>query len=545
MKHYCLSALLLFICLSVYSDNLPDSLVRFSDLRFHSEFEKQAFMNSRQGDEFTMCMATDKNMTAEKMNSLKSNFEGITKQLSNVNLTVKNIRQKFKDAHKIIFYKSQMQYLPNAEFSDILSNGYFNYVTSSVLYSLVLKQLNIPSYYLFTLSKTDIVLNPNADQIILETRNQKDEDGYFNSNENKGFIVDLLDKNLRIGSEYQYNSNQGNSVVRFKDSEVLKTNQLAATIYFYKAVNQLNENNTDEAYNLISKACYLFPDETFVSAMYTILDARLKVCKFDKVEDVDLLGQLSRFRENNFDYIKQTFWTLIGNKVANERHSLGFQADLPFCTAAYKRLLPQISDVLLADEISYAYYMGAAFCSNSDKGDLEPAIQALKLKPNDKPALNLLEVNLNRMSYYDDNKEAMLDTLMRYEKELNSPESLNLIKKTKMSLCLDLAKKYFVRNKLKEGLQYISIFESQFKSPLSNLDFKISIENTYYEYAMYYIRINNKTMAQKVVKKGLEYIPNSNMIESATYVMPIIKPTIIHHKMNQAEYDKYMKKNKL
>lgn len=493
-----------------------------------------------------MCMATDKNMTAEKMTSLKNNFDEIIKQLSTGNLTAKNIRQKFKDAHKVIFYKSQMQYFPNAEFSDILNNGYFNYVTSSILYSLVLKQLNIPSYYLFTLSKTDIILNPNADQIILETQNQKDENGYFNSSDNKGYIVDLLDKNIRIGSEYQYNSNQGNSVVRFKDSEVLKTNQLAATIYFYKAVNQLNEKNTDEAYSLISKACYLFPDETFVNAMYAITDARLKVCKFDKVEDVDLLGQLSRFKDNNFDYIKRTFWNLIGNKVANDRHNLGFQTDLPFCTAAYKRLLPQIDDVLLADEISYAYYMGAAFCPNFDNIiNLEPAIQALKLKPNDKPALSLLENNLSRLSDSEDNKEALLDTLARYEKELNSPESLSLINNTKMFMCLDLAKKYFLRNKLKEGLKYISIFESEFKLPLPNVSFKINIENTYYEYAMYYVRFNNRALAQKVVDKGLVYVPNSNMIETATYKMPIVKPIITHRKMTKTEYDKYMKKNKL
>jgi hypothetical protein len=545
MKHYCLSALVLFISMSVCSNNLPDSLVRFSDLSFHSEFEKQAFINIRQGNEFDLCMATDKNMTAEKMASLKANFDQTIKQLSNGNLTAKNIRQKFKDVHKIIFYKSQMQYVPNAEFSDILNNGYFNYVTSSILYSLVLKQLNIPSYYLFTLSKTDIILNPNADQIILETQNQKDENGYFNSSDNKGYIVNLLDKNIRIGSEYQYNSNQGNSVVRFKDSEVLKTNQLAATIYFYKAVNQLTEKNTDEAYRLISKACYLYPDETFVNSMFVILDSRLQACKFDKVEDVDLLGQLSRFRNNNFDYIKRTFWNLIGNKVANDRHNLGFQTDLPFCTTAYKRLLPQINDVLLADEISYAYYMGAAFCSDFNRVNLEPAIQALKLKPNDKPALSLLETNLHRLSDYDENKEALLDTLTRYEKELNSPESLSLIKNTKMFMCLDVAKKYFMRNKLKEGLQYIAIFESEFKLPLPNLSFKINIENTYYEYAMYYNRFNNKSMAQKVVNKGLEYVPNSNMIESATYKMPVVKPIITHRKMNKAEYDKYMKKNKL
>ena len=92
MKHYCLLALVLFISLSVCSNNLPDSLVRFSDLSFHSEFEKQAFLNSKQGNEFNMCMATDKNMTAEKVASLKANFDQIIKLLEKENLTTKNLR---------------------------------------------------------------------------------------------------------------------------------------------------------------------------------------------------------------------------------------------------------------------------------------------------------------------------------------------------------------------------------------------------------------------------------------------------------------------
>lgn len=206
MKHYFTIAILSIFSSVVYSNTPTDSLVYFSNLIFQSEFEKQAFKSSRQENEFNLCLASDKNMTAEKAIAFKASFDEIFKQLEGEKLTAKNLRQKFKNTHKIIFNKSHMQYSDNADFSDILNNGNFNYVTASVLYSMILKKLNIPSYYLFTGTKVDIIVNPNNDQIILETLTQKDENGYFNSSDNKGYIVNVLDKNIRIGSEYLYNA---------------------------------------------------------------------------------------------------------------------------------------------------------------------------------------------------------------------------------------------------------------------------------------------------------------------------------------------------
>jgi len=399
---------------------------------------------------------------------------------------------------------------------------------------LALRGLNIPSHYLFTLNKTNIIINPDADQIIFETENQKDENGYFNSTDRKGYIVNLLDKNIRIGSEYQYNSAAGNSVIRFKDTDILKNNQLAATIYFYKANQQLDAQQLDEAYRLISKACYLFPNETFNRSMYLILSKRLDNSKFENIEDVDMLGQLSKFKDNNFDYIKRKFFDVMDKGIKKN--------DIKFCTDAYNRLLPQIDDVLLADEISYTYYLGYAYCLRNGKFNLEPALQALKLKPNDKVILGLIESNLHNIVRRTDDSKALIDSLDRYEKEMNNTDAIVLIKNTKLFLYLDVAKHLFMRNKISEGLQYISQFEAGFKLPLPSIDFKIAIENTYYEYARYYMRFNNRSMAQKIVNKGCEYIPGSNTIETATYSMPVTKPAITHLKMTKAEYEKYMKK---
>ncbi|MEI8085886.1 MAG: hypothetical protein WCG93_06695 [Paludibacter sp.] len=144
MKHYFLVVILSVFSLLVYSNTPTDSLIHFSNLSFQSEFEKQAFINSKQEDEFNLCLASDKNMTPQKATASKATFDEMFKQLEGEKLTSKNLRQKFKNTHKIIFNKSHMQYSDNAKFSGILNNGTFNYVTSSVLYSLVLKKTEHP-----------------------------------------------------------------------------------------------------------------------------------------------------------------------------------------------------------------------------------------------------------------------------------------------------------------------------------------------------------------------------------------------------------------
>jgi len=537
MKRNSTTLFFLFFSFLVFSNTPADSLVKFRDLRFHSEFEKQSFMHPEQGNDLNLCLASDKNMTEEKASALKNSYREMIELLKKEKINSKNFRQNFKNTHKIIFNKPSMKYYENAEFSDILKNGYFNYLTSSVLYSLALKDLNIPSFFLFTLNKADIIINPEGEQVILDAVNRKDENGYFNTSDNKGYIVNILDKNIRIGSEYQYNSSEGNVAIHFKESEVLKKNQLAATIYYYKALQELNAQKSDEAYQLIKKACYLYPDETFITSMYTMLTGRLELCDFSKVEDVDLLGQLTKFRFDNFDFIKNTFMKVMGVKILQ-------QNDLPYCTAAYNRLLPQITDELLANEISYGYNIA---CANSRSLDAEkklrPALQALKLKPTDKAALYLIGMQLDNLGYIFDDKKSLMDSLDCYAKEMVDTEASGLIKNAQLLNYLILAKNYFLSNHFKEGIKFMTLFESSATLPFQQKSFRVNIENAYYEYAMYYVRFKNRAMAQKVVDKGLQYIPNSNMIQTATYNTPVVKPQIFKRTMTKTEYDKYMKKN--
>jgi len=454
----------------------------------------------------------------------------------------RNIRRKFKTIHKLLFYKSPLLYNDNAELYDIFSNGNFNYLTASVLFSLELNELKIPSIFLYTMNKSDIIINPNTEQVILETVDRKDENGYFNNYGNTNFIINLLDEKLSIGSEYQYNSSQSSSVVKFKETDIIKSNQLSASIYYYKGCQKIKGQQLDEAYQLVSKAFFLFPHEQYASTMYSILNTEIQQCSFNNIEDVDLLGKLSRFK-NNFEYIKNTFKKMLVNKIEN-------QNDCLFCTVIYNRLLPQINDVILADELSYSYYIAAVRTAQSDENRINYAIKALVYKPMDKDALRIVEVFLHNMVKRTENKEKILESLNSFMKSMTNAELVSIANRERLMTYLDIAQLYFMRNMLQEGEKYLTQFETDyqlsefeqgFKTASSKSDFKLSIENAYYEYVRYFMRIKKITEAKSVVERGLKYAPNSSMIKSATNDIPESKPTTKYLKMTKEQYDKYMK----
>jgi len=270
--------------------------------------------------------------------------------------------------------------------------------------------------------------------------------------------------------------------------------------------------------------------------MYTMLTNRMQKCEFDRLEDVDLLGQLSRFEENNFTYIHKTFQSLVSTMMDEKD-------DILFCQAAYNRLLPQIKEVLLADEISYTYYLVSAYYHNTYRHNLAPGIEALKLKPLDKTALKIVEMGLQYKFDSVNDSKSFLDTLNHYEKVLDKTEALNLVKNFRLRTYLNLSKHCFLRNQLQEGESYLALFESGIQLEIPYKQFKVEIENTFYEYARYYARFNNHEMALKIVNKGLKYVPNSNMIQSGADVI-IVEPKITQRKMNKAEYEKYMEKSR-
>jgi len=77
MKHSIVLFSALICSIGLFSNSVPDSLVRVSDLHFVSDFEKQIFSNKSNTNDLYFCLASDNSMTNEKANTFRNRFDEV------------------------------------------------------------------------------------------------------------------------------------------------------------------------------------------------------------------------------------------------------------------------------------------------------------------------------------------------------------------------------------------------------------------------------------------------------------------------------------
>lgn len=533
--------LLMLILLMSFSRafSASDSIIHKSELKFQSIFEKESFDHLDNISDLKLCLATDKNMTEAKATEFLHSFNSISSSFQNEKLTTANFRQKFEITYKYFAPKKALQYYDKAELYDFLTNGYFNHLTASALYTLLLQEMKLPVHLVYNQNKTHIIINPTTAQTIIECSDKKNENGFYSASGTNEKIFELLDKNMRMGTEYKYNTS-GQAEYTFKESDLIAKKQLAATLYYQKAINQHNENNDDLAFELMSKAYYLYPNPNYNQVMSDLLNIILGKASFDNIEDVNHLAMISRFNSANNDNITSSFSKLLQN------HGIT-KDDLPFCKKAYNTIIPQINDITLANNLSYLYYL-TEFCNNKTTPIRRLALnyEMLKLRPNDQNAHMMFnQVKYSLFSNTDEvNIEQILDTINKFEPTLLNLEIAEESKELKLKLFLNQAGKFFRLKNEDGGNKYLDLFEKAYDKNKYKSEFRVAIENAYAASIRYYISKNNRTMAQKKLAIAEQFVPHSNYLESELITIKrstrlnIIEPKQ-KTKKQETDYQKY------
>ena len=81
-----------------------DSLIRFSDLHFHSAFEQEAFRNFvlHRRDTFKLFMAIDENITAEEGATSEGTYRSIFAELEKKKIHAKKLNKKIKLSYAVV-----------------------------------------------------------------------------------------------------------------------------------------------------------------------------------------------------------------------------------------------------------------------------------------------------------------------------------------------------------------------------------------------------------------------------------------------------------
>lgn len=487
-----------------------DSLIRFSDLSFHSDFEKVAVENFvfQNRDTFNLFLAIDENMTQKEATWRKEIFLSVFKDLEAKKIQTRKINNKIKLSYSVVHNRFLKKYNDNEYFPVIFQNGTYNCVSASMLYAMIFDNLDIPYNVKASSNHVYLVANPGSNSIVIETTNPGFEQKIFTGEFKQQYVNYLRTSKLISESEYKNKSTEEIFEEKFKEVRDAEFINLPGFQYYNKALTKLQNNDTEEALKLSQKAYFFFPDYQVKSLLHTSFLFHIEKCNFDKVSDIDYLAQFARFENTDMNTVVGIFNNII-------YHHLQYTDKEALCDSLNARLISQITDKKLIDEINFTYNLQMSYrYQNSDKVEKYIA-KAIAIKGNHHDANIIMEKHLQKKLYGISNYIVLLDTInqleTRYDHEIINP----ILKEHRLRAYLQQANDSFSKKRIAEGNKYLLEFEKNCVPPMRSQTLTSMIENAYRTAADYYFYKGDKTTAKTYINKGLKYVPNSRLLESS------------------------------
>src|SRR4030042_788753 len=193
---------------SLFAGNGTDSLVLFSDLRYHSAFEKEAIFNfvNHRNDTFNLFMAIDENMTAEEADRIHKTYLQVYDELNTKKIDSKKINKKIKIAYTSVHDHFLTKYNSNEYFPVMFGTGIYNCVSASMLFSLVFDRLEIPCKVMASSEHVYLIAPPRKNSVVIETTNPTFEKTIFTGEFKQQYVYYLRSSKLISDSDYQNKS---------------------------------------------------------------------------------------------------------------------------------------------------------------------------------------------------------------------------------------------------------------------------------------------------------------------------------------------------
>jgi tetratricopeptide (TPR) repeat protein len=457
-----------------------------------------------------MFLAIDETITENEANSLKEIYLSVFKDLEKKKVHTKRINKKIRLGYSIVHNRFLKKYNDNEYFPVMFQTGSYNCVSASMLYAMVFDSLDIPYKVKASSNHVYLVANPGSNSIVIETTNPGFAQKIFSGEFKQQYVNYLRSSKLISESEYQKKSVEEIFEEKFREVRDAEFNNLPGFQYYNKALSKLQDNATEEALNLCQKAYLFYPDNQIKTMLFTCLLLHIEKCSFDKVSDIDYVVQLSRFENTDINTVVVIFNNII-------YHHLQFTDKEAFCDSLRNRLISQLTDKKLIDELDFVYNLQMSYrYQNSDKVEKYVA-RALEIKGNHHDAQLIMENHLRKKLYVITNSDILLDTINQLESRYNNEMIGPLLSDHKLRVYLLKASDSFFKKRIAEGDKYLLEFEKNCEPPIKTQFIGTAVEAAYRSAAVYYFYRGDKPKARSYINRGLKYVPYSRLLESAVY----------------------------
>lgn len=499
--------LLIFVT-SVYKLCAQDSLVQYKDLVFNSAFEREAITNyiQKPGSNYIdIFLAVDPAITPSIAADYRQKFQNIITTIKDEKYLKKSNDKKIKKLYEKVHETMLKKYEAQNHFSEVFKSGYYNCVSSSILYGLVFQQLNIPFTAKEKPTHVYLMSYPESDQIIVETT---DPSGDFlkHSDRYKSLVVDRLKENKLI-SQQEFNSKSVNELFNqfyFPDHDI-NLKELIGIQYMNDALYKFDKEQYEEGYHQLEKAYFFYPKEN-MSTMLLVLNVQLlNTLNYEDIKSMKYLAELSRYEGLGLsqENILAEFERMTQKQLTNK-------ADTATYRQYYEKFIALSGNETLNKEISYIYNLRRGLALYNT-GNYEMSLPFLELAYE----LNPKNLDINRiyisalgqqLNYESDNHNIIekLETEYRHHPELI--DNTIFLSMLANAYVIGFGQGFELNNE-KEALKYKALFEKYFTNDLNVL--ATNIGRAYSLAAVYYFRKGNTLKAKQLISQGLKYAPGN------------------------------------
>ena len=340
-----------------YSEQ-DSSLVKFSDLSFKNDSEKNAFnqfgISKDKSDVFELLFTSFDNMQVGEKTKALQKIDNSVAELKK-STAGKSDAKKIKIAYDYIHKEFLKVYKLKNSFIDIFQTGEYNCVSASALYALIFSKLEIPYQIKELPTHVYLIAYPNSSKIVIETTSPTKGYYQFSNSFITKYVTFLYDSKIITKEELESSNTNDLFNKHYFSSDNVSIHELAGLQYSNFAIYFMDDDITDlvKAKENAQKACFLFSSEKHRYLLKSVLMNSIEKTGYDNSENIANLALLCRYnnlkdKELNNDVIIYEFGRIIHAQLIKN-------SDFDLFEKSYNKIIVEIKDSLLKGEITYGY----------------------------------------------------------------------------------------------------------------------------------------------------------------------------------------------
>ena len=485
-----------------------DSLVRWRDLTYSSDFEKQVindFLRNNKKD-FLKAFLANAPSPVDNWERFNKKTKIVLDEIRESTNFKKRNDKKIKYIYQLIHERFFTQYQEEILFHEIIDNGKYNCVTATALYAWFFEQLGIPYTIKEEPTHVYLVAYPDSDNIIVESTSPLRGFIAFSPEFKARYVKNLKDQKMIGMLESSRSVDELFNKYYFGSGNINLT-QLVGIHYMNDGLFRRDRQDRKGSFEQFKKGHFFYPGVRSEFLLATALGAVLE-SETEPVEKARQLSVASRYKAQGV-----TSEMIVGEFGHLSQATLIKKNDRALFEQCYKAITAELTDADLLKELKliYNYENGRVLYNMGNYVAAKPyLVSAFELEPNNADLTTLVVACLTQALKSVREGKVVVDSLESYRTRfpiLNEDRNFKSVLAFGYTFAFADA---YEKGKIVEGEKFRNLFEALYNSDKTIKISPEAVGAAYSSACTHYFRKGQTAKAKQYIEIGLSIAPGNH-----------------------------------